>query len=185
MTQVPDYSDFLPAPADGLADRLQRAVTQLHKAEREEAELELQAAKLKEVIKELRERQLPALLAEMRLTDTTTESGLRVRVKNIVRASLPKDPVKRAAAFKWLIDNGHENLIKEQFVAQFGRGEYERAKEFATKVGELGVDLEQKTDIHHKTLTAFLQEQLADGVDVPLEIFGAYQAKVAEVETSK
>lgn len=92
-----------------------------------EAEIDDLNAKIKvanERQKDLLERQIPEVMAEARQkAGITTESNLVVKVENKVRASLPKEDLrKRAAAMQWLREQGHGAHIRTVINIPFEAG---------------------------------------------------------------
>ena len=70
--------------------------------------------KLKQAEEQLLNKDIPELLARMRLDECTTASGIQVKVKREIKASLPgHDRVEaRMGALRWLVEHGHGGVIK-------------------------------------------------------------------------
>ena len=118
---------------------------------------------------------------ELGLESLTLKDGSAVKVKQLVQASIP---VKhRETAFQWLRDRGHGDLIKNQISAEFGKGEDKSAGEFIDNIKSLGYEPKQKVWVEPMTLKAFVREQIAEGVDIPMETFGIFVG--AETKISK
>ena len=75
-------------------------------------ELEDQLKVKKDYKKHLSENVLPNLFAEVGLSELKLADGRHLKVGNYYGASI-KDP-KKEAAFEWLRNNGHGDLIKNQ-----------------------------------------------------------------------
>ncbi len=140
--------------------------------ESELAELEEQLKAKAKAIRKLSEEIIPAKMAELGLESVTLSDGSAVKVKQKVQASIPVR--YREDAFKWLRDNGHGDLIKNQVSAVFGKGEDVRANEFINSVNQLGYEPQQKLWVEPMTLKAFVREQIADGVEIPMDKFGVF-----------
>jgi len=132
-------------------------------------------------IRKLSEEIIPARMAELGLESLTLKDGSQIKVKQKVQASIP---IKfREDAFKWLRDNGHGDLIKNQVSATFGKGEDVTATEFVDKIQELGYTPQQKLWVEPMTLKAFVREQINGGKEIPMEKFGVFVG--AETKISK
>ena len=124
---------------------------------------------------------IPAKMQELGLESLTLKDGSSVKVKQLVQASIPVP--RREEAFKWLRDNGHGDLIKNQVSATFGKGEDQSANEFIDNINSLGYEHIQKVWVEPMTLKAFVREQIAEGTELPMDTFGVFVG--AETKISK
>jgi hypothetical protein len=127
--------------------------------------------------------QLPALMSEVGMSSFTLKSGERIDVKQIVKASIPAK--HKAEALKWLRENGHGGLIKNEVTAQFGRGEEEKADSLASELEKREFVFVRKEGVHSQTLAAFVREQLAAGSNIPTELLGVFQIDQATVTMNR
>ena len=154
----------------------------------EQAAIEDEIKQLEEQLKakakaarKLSQEIIPAKMQELGLESLTLKDGSAVKVKQLVQASIP---VKhRETAFQWLRDRGHGDLIKNQISAEFGKGEDQSAVKFIDNIKSLGYEPKQKVWVEPMTLKAFVREQIAEGVDIPMETFGIFVG--AETKISK
>jgi len=153
--------------------------------EREKSKLEEQLKQVDQQLQKVSGVDIPTAMDAIGMSDFMLRSGERITVERKVKASIPK--AKQAAAFKWLRDNEHGSLIKNQVIAAFGRGEDEKAKELARKLDEQGMTVQQKESVHAQTLSAFVREQLAKAKDegrtaeLPLDLLGVFEYNVTKV----
>lgn len=179
-----DYSDEQEEAAPEQVALLGKLVDELAQAEREvdEAQQRLQAAQ--ERVRKLRENDIPELMLSLGQKHMVSTEGVSVKLREEVRASLPKDPKRREEAFEWLRQNGHAGLIKHEISIKFTRDQGQLAQRVWEMLHEIGapVNAVRKDDIHHQTLCAFLREQLKQGTAPPLPKFGAFIQKFAEVK---
>lgn len=151
-------------------------------AEVKKADEALSAAK--EKARMFREESIPSAMQELGLTELVMATGQKLKIQQDVYASIPA--AGKAAAFKWLEDNGFGGLIKIEVTTEFGKGELKNAVAFFQELSEHGLhvevdgeevelDLKMELDqsVHAQTLKAFIREQLAKGANIPLEKFGA------------
>jgi hypothetical protein len=106
--------------------------------------------------------------------------GVSVVRKNIVHASIP--PARREEAFEWLRQHGHDDIIKNEITCSFGRGQDNEAGHVMGALREQGYDPQQKVQVHPMTLKAFVREQVEQGSNIDLEMFGAYILNTAEIK---
>jgi hypothetical protein len=136
--------------------------------------LEEQVKNKKEEIDEISSRIIPELLAEQGLSAIKLADGSNVSVKKEFRCTLPKDEVKREAAYKWLRDQGLGDIIKNNIFVTFGKGEDDKAKQLLNLAAENGFDPQQKSDAAWNTLTALFQERVESGLDMPSDVFNTW-----------
>lgn len=175
---VPDNREVAQAFAD--LDRLTLFAERATEA-RKRAEEQLQ--KCKQAEEQLLNRDIPELLAKMRLDECTTASGIQVKVKRDIRLSLPGyDRINdRMGAFRWLVEHGHGGIIKNSVAIALDRGQDERADELVVELRARGLDVEAKKDVHPSTLSALGRELVADGKVVPAANFNFFDQRVAKL----
>ena len=83
----------------------------LKQKEDEIASLEEQLKTKKLEADDISSRVIPELLAEQGLSEIKLADGSKVSVKKEFRCTLPKDETKREQAYKWLRDQGLEDII--------------------------------------------------------------------------
>jgi len=148
---------------------------------RKKAEEQLQ--KLKQAEEQLLNKDIPELLAKMRLDDFTTSSGIHVKVKREIKASLPGNErvEARMGALRWLVEHGHGGVIKNQVSVALDRGEDTRADDLVVKLRAEGFDVEAKKEVHASTLGALMRELIANGTIVPRENFNIFDMRIAKL----
>lgn len=137
----------------------------------------------KEALRQVQEADLPMAMAEAGITAFTLEDGSGITLKDEVTASIPAK--SKGEAFAWLDAHGFGDLIKTEVSTQFGRGEIAEAREIAEFLQSQGLAAEVSQSVHPQTLKAWVREQLAQGTNVPHELFGIYEATKAIIKESK
>ena len=143
----------------------------------EEAEKKLKV--LKQDRQKLTTELIPGVMDEMGVERLDVD-GVTVTRKLIVSASISEE--KREQAFGWLRENGLDDIIKNDVVVSFGKGQDNYAKNAVGILREQGFDPEVKTHIHAMTLKAFVKERIEDGKPIDLDLFGAYVVNAAEIK---
>lgn len=178
------------ADADSDQEAIARAFAELDKltlmaeratASRKKAEDALQQAKQTE--ERLLQKDIPELLDRMRLQECTTASGIQVKVKREIKASLPGNErvEARLGAFSWLVEHGHSGVIKNQISVALDRGEDSRADALIVELRTKGFDVEAKKDVHAGTLGALVRELMAEGQIIPREFFNLFDLRIAKL----
>ena len=150
----------------------------------EEEELRLKG--LKAEILEIEQKELPdAMTACGNLKSFTLKDGSEIKIKDEIFCSIPVD--KKAAAFKWLEENGHSELIKHDVKVSFPKGKYDQADKLIDVLSKNFKDIpyEEKTDVHAQTLKAFAKDQYKLGQTLPEEYFSVYEASIAKIKLGK
>lgn len=144
--------------------------------------------KLKEGKKRLETLQrvdLPEAMRTVNLKTFELEDGTSVEIKDKVFCTITTE--NEEAAFKWLIDNGFGDLIKNRVTLNFGRQEMEKVEALLKLLDENGYgDYEVRSSVHANTLSAFVRERISTGMreKTPLELFSAYEFKEATLKAS-
>ena len=146
----------------------------LKQKEDEIADLEDKLKAKKQEADDISSRVIPELLAEQNLTEIKLGDGSAVSVKKEFRCTLPKDETKREQAYKWLRDQGLEDIIKNNVFVTFGKGEDDKAKQLLDLAAENGYEPQQKSDVAWMTLTALFRERIESGLDMPSDVFSTW-----------
>ena len=142
--------------------------------------------KLKEEKKKLlkmTDEDLPALMTEANSMEFTLLDGSKVTIKPQYGASIKVD--NRPAAFEWLREHGHDDIIKNTVSCQFGRGEDDLASSFKAFAEKEGYVPSQTEKIEPMSLRAFVKERVENGDEFPMELFGAYVGQRAVITKAK
>ena len=175
-----DKIDAMKAVVDPkqLIDKVQ----QLKNLEDEIANAEEGVKKLKEQVKALAEFEIPSMMKEMNITKLKLSDGESVEVKPFYSASISQGrgetdesySVRKAAAFKWLRNNGRGDVIKNDITVTFGSGEDNKAADYAVLARGQGFEPVQKENVHAQTLKAIVGECVETGLDMPSDVFKTY-----------
>lgn len=178
LNDIFDEADALSSVDTDKGKTLSNLVRQLRNLEDQIADSETHIKALKVEKHKLSTELIPSLMAEMG-TERIDVDGVAVTVKPIVHASIPED--RREEAFRWLRQNGHEDIIKNDVVLSFGKGQDNVVKSLIADLGNRGFDPAHKVHVHPMTLKAFVREQMEKGSAIDLDLFGAYVLNTAEI----
>ena len=174
-----DESEALDSINTETTKNLSGLVRQLRVVEQEVEEAETLLKNLKSERQKLSTQMIPDLMDEMGVERVDVD-GLTVTKKQIVAASIPVD--KRELAFDWLRDRGLDDIIKNDVVCTFGRGQDNLAKDAFWTLKDKGLEPSTKTHIHPMTLKAFVKDRVEQGQDIDLDLFGAFLTNAVEIK---
>jgi len=141
---------------------------------------------LKGQLRRIVEQDLPEVMDQAGMTSFTLEDGSKLTVKAFYSASIPED--RKEEAFDWLKENDFDGMIKADVKVSFGKGEFEIAQSFLQFIrgfNETVIQPEYKENVHWQTLRAFVKEQVEGGKPLPLDMFGVFVGRKAELKLPK
>ena len=142
-------------------------------------EEELKSLKLQKHL--MSTEQIPTMMDEMGVQRLDVEN-LSVSLKPLINASIP--PTRREEAYQWLRENDLDDIIKNDVIMSFGKGEDNMAGDIMYELEQRGMHPEKKTHIHSMTLKAFIRERVEKGLPIDLDLFGAFVARTADIKRS-
>ena len=123
--------------------------------------------------------EIPAMMDEMQITKLKLKDGESVEIKKVYGATIPKD--QQEAAFEWLRNNGLGDIIKNDITVTFGRGEDNKAAQYAVLARGQGFEPVQKIGVNPMTLKALVRERLESGLDVPADLFKPFAGNQTKI----
>ena len=141
--------------------------------------IEEELSTVKEFVRRLEEDDIPLAMQELGVDGIVLATGEKVSIKHDVYASLTAE--SKPAAYDWLEAHGFGGLIKTNVSVEFGKGQLEGAESLAEDLHARGLPVSLGRDVHAQTLKAFLREQLANGSNVPLDLFNARPVSKAKI----
>lgn len=138
----------------------------------------------KATLRKLQEELLPEAMDAANTTEFTTTTGVKVILKDSIKANITK--ANEEQAFAWLRENGHGDLIKRELKVKFDAGEDNLAGDVKALMEEkTGHVPEDKTAVAWNTLTSFVKEALSNGQTIPMDILGVFRARKVEIKGKK
>ena len=154
------------------ASTLSEKVMQLKDLEDEIANAEESVKKLKEQARIISCIEIPQMMETMNIKKLKVKDGESVQLKKIYSASILEE--KQQEAFEWLRNNGRGDIIKNDVTVTFGRGEDNKAAEYAVLAQGQGYQPTQKLKVEPMTLKALVRERIEAGKEMPTELFNIY-----------
>ena len=106
--------------------------------------------------------------------------GETVEIGKFYSASIPE--ANKEAAFEWLRNNGLGDIIKNDVIGTFGRGEDNKASNYANLARGQGFEPIQKVGVNPQTLKATLRERVESGLNMPSEIFKTFVGNQTKIK---
>lgn len=143
----------------------------LETSERKLAFYEQKLREAKDENRRIAEVDLPNAMAEIGLMELKLANGAKITIKSEVYCTITES--NRYDAHRWLRSNGFGDIIKNELKVNFGRGE-DRNAEILKQILDTGpYSYSEKEAVHPATLKAFVREQMAQGAEVPMDLFSA------------
>lgn len=189
-----------PTPDDASLKSLATLASRYVELTAEIEQVEAQLAQKQVELRLLEEQTLPTAMLAVGMESFALAGGGSVALKEDFFASIPsntaikqeKDAAKRtalierrAAAFAWLRNQGHEAIIKNEFTMLFGKGDEPLTQVLLgaikahAQLAKLKNSFEET--VHAATLKSFVESERSEGRDVPEDIFGIYTRRRAVV----
>lgn len=177
-------SDLLKDEAQSFTDeemgQLGAAANRLIAKQNEIADAEHQLKLLKAEERKINQEEIPSLMENLGFEKITLKDGRTLSVKEAVQCAIPA--AKKPAAYKWMDEHGHGDLIKIALTAKFARGERDVADEAFDALLDIGASPNQTESVHAGTLKAWAREELAQGRALPAELFKIHVVKLTTVK---
>ena len=174
-----------PQDVDNLvgAENLSELVIQLQKLEDEVKDDEERLKLKKQKIDKISGVIIPEIMESMKLKTMKLADGSGIEVKEIYSATIPV--AQKEGAFNWLRENDLGDLIKNEVTVSFGRGEDNKASEYATLAKGQGYEPVQKVGVHPQTLKAVVRERVESGQDMPVNLFNTFVGNQTKINRRK
>ena len=158
-------------------------VIQLQSLEDEVKIMEENLKRKKEAADKISEEVIPEIMQNMKLKTLKLQDGSAIEVKEIYGASIPV--ANREGAYKWLRDNDLGDLIKNEITVSFGRGEDNKANDYASLAEKNGYQPSQKMKVEPMTLKALYRERVESNQDLPSEHFNLFKGNKTKITRNK
>lgn len=172
-------------PEDKL-ERIKHFGEQQKKLTKQIAALENDLTLTKEKLRRVMEQDLPEAMDEVGMSKFVLDDGTTVTIKPFYSASIPED--RKEEAFEWLKEHDFDGMIKAEVKVSFGKGEFEVAQSFLNFIrgfNEKAIDPDYKENVHWQTLRAWVKEQVEGGAAIPLDMFGVFVGRKADLKLPK
>ena len=176
----PDYTDFqAEAPSTDALANLAQLAQDLYLAELAQSEAEEVLKTAQRKVRDISEHQIPELMDEVGVSEFTTKSGIKLAVKDGLRVSPPA--ARRTECWDWLSDKGFGDLVKHSVVVGFSRDEGDEHDDLVAHLKGTSQLFKDERKVEPATLKKFVKERLAEGDELPLDLFGTTQFRQTKI----
>lgn len=162
-------------------ERLTALVNDMTKVMGEIEKMELALAEKKAELERIERVHIPDCMGD--IETIKLRDGRTITCKTDIKASISAE--RKLAAHDWLEEHGFGGIIKSDIKAAFSRDDLEAARELVCELQDRGFDAELNRNVHAATLKSFIKEQLNEGTNIPLELFGVFEFKTTKITKRK
>ena len=162
---------------------LSNEVQKMESLVREIGDIEENLKKRKKDLDVISAEVIPTMMSEMGLSQLKLMDGSMIDVKPFYNATITV--ANRESAFNWLRQNGLGDIIKNEMVVSFGRGEDNKAAEYAELAKSQGLQPAQKLKVEPMTLKALVRQRIEAGQEMPTEIFSIFVGNKTTIKRKK
>ena len=173
MTELAD--DMLAdsvAVEDGQVKAIASLAEKQLRLEQELEQAEAEVKRLKADLRKVSEDELPNAMLAAGVTSFVLSNGAEVAIKENLYASIPAK--HKAEAAKWLVEHGQQALVREDLVIRFDKGQHDQAVGLAERLSRDGYSPVMSEAMNAGSVKSVIKELREQGVDVPLNLFGAH-----------
>lgn len=131
-------------------------------------------------IEEIKRTAIPDRLMEAGVSTIKLVDGRVLSVRSKVHASISKD--NEVEAFQWLEATNNSDIIKNEVIVSFKKGEEQDTQFFIEMLKDTGLTFKRKVGVHSSTLSAFVKAELETNQEFPKELFGVYTYNEAVIK---
>lgn len=172
-------------PGDNQIAEISRLASRAWELEREMSEVESYLNGMKAEHREITEKTLPNAMDSAGVNKFETSDGVKIEVRDIVSATLPKEEEAKRRAIEYLESIGAGDIVKAKFEVDLGRNNENGVKLVSDFLRECGIGYVNKEDVHPQTLSALYRERLRNGEEVDTEIINLYTGRQAKMKKVK
>ena len=124
--------------------------------------------------------ELPDAMAKVYMTEFRLMNGYKLKIKPVLVCKLPKENAD--VADQWLIDNGHDGMVKRNITIEVPKGI--PAETYATiteTIKKNGLNYNDTKVIHPQTLNKWAREMEEGNEVIPEEIFSVFRGTKTEI----
>ncbi len=162
-------------------ERLVSLSNSMTQKERRVEELEEELRTAKQELRDIQEEQIPDVMMELGVSEVTLTDGRKLTIKEDLHAKIADK--NRQEAHAWMVEHGYGDIIKNQVVVNVETGNQESLNSLLGILNNNAYeDYSLKNNIHFQTLKKFVKENIEAGVDIPLNLFGVFMSKKAQIK---
>ncbi len=170
-----DYTEHAVRPTEDAFAKLGELLRERGRAEIAIAAATLALKEATDQYEDVAHVRLPEQMRAMGVRECVTTGGLKFALKETTYANLPKKDLRRfQQGVAWLMDNGHDGIVKREVRANVGT-DAELTLAAIAALKQAGVEIVKETiNVNAQSLSAVVRELEREGSHVPRELFGVW-----------
>lgn len=174
-----DFESISIKVDDSQVSKISQKCKELQNLQKIIIQKKIELSEVEDKASNLQERVIPDLLQEAGVSMIKILDGSTVEVKPSIKAAITVDNAEKA--YSWLREKGHGDLIKNTLTASFTKEEDAKASELMKVFEEKGYSYQRKEKVEPMTLKKFVQEQIEDGKEMPMDLFSVYITNITKI----
>jgi len=180
LSKVLTDEELKAVPPEEKIKRLSSLCRQQLQIQMELSELEQELVKKKLELEKVSEHEIPDLMDELGIDEFRLRSGVRVTVVPYFSGK-----ITTPEALSWLEENEHGDIIKGSITVPYPKGfDQTRLQALVDIAKQLGLNPDNREEVHHSTLRAWIKEMITTGQDFPRELFNVYVGRETKLKVS-
>lgn len=178
LSKVLTDEELKAVPPEEKIKRLSSLCRQQLQIETELSELEQALVNKKLELEKVSEHEIPDLMDELGIDEFRLRSGIRVTVVPYFSGK-----ITTPEALDWLEENEHGDIIKGSITIPYPKGyEQGKLKAIVDMAQALGLPADNREEVHHSTLRAWIKVMVLTGQDFPRELFNVYVGRETKLK---
>jgi hypothetical protein len=170
LTKVLTDEELKSVPPEEKLKQLGTLARHQLKVQDEIAELEKQLATKKDELFKVSEMEIPDLMDELGIDGFKLNNGVRLKVNPYYTGKITSEE-----AMEWLNENDYGDIIKGSVTVPYPKGfDQSKLQAIVAAAKELGLNPDNREEVHHSTLKAWIKEMVETGQQFPRELFNVY-----------
>jgi len=167
-------------PSEENLSTLSKYVERYYQLNEKISNLSDEIARYSDEFNQLKTGIIPDFFDQLNLSKLSLSNGITITIERKFLPSITEENAQ--ACFKWLIDNGHESIIKHDIKTTIKKGEERQLKKLLEVLKKLQVSFKDKEYVHPQTLIAFVKEQMSNSeTKFPAELFKVFPLRIAKI----
>jgi len=170
LSKVLTDEELNSVPPEEKLKRLGELARYQLKIQGELADLEQALVEKKQEMAKVSEMDIPDLMDELGIDEFKLNNGVRVTVNPFYTGKITSQE-----AMEWLDENDYGDIIKGSVTIPYPKGfDQTKLQAVVAAAKQLGLNPDNREEVHHSTLKAWIKEMIEKGEQFPRELFNVY-----------
>lgn len=170
LSKVLTDEELKSVPPEEKLERLGKLARQQLRVQVAIEELEKQLVEKKQELAKVSEMDIPDLMDELGIDEFRLSNGFKLTVNPFYTGKITSEE-----AMEWLNENDYGDIIKGAVHINYPKGfDQTKLQAIVAAAKELGLNPDNREEVHHSTLKAWIKEMVEKGEMFPRELFNVY-----------